>query len=357
MIKVLHYTPSYNYGGIETFTMETSKYLKDKCHFTYVVEVNVSEDKLKEIEKNNGDIIRIPNLTKEGFIKNFLACYRLFKDNDFDVVHVHDCNIRFFVMMFASFFKIKKRIYHIHSINFDGSFIAKKIKKFCFKLNLFFSNQILSCSNEAARIKLKNKKFTIINNGINVDKFKFNEIERKKMRSLLKINNNCKIILCVGRLSLVKNFSFMIDIMKKLTYNNADCKLIIVGDGEERENLIEKVEKNNIQKNVIFVGKQSEVEKYYSAADLFCLPSLREGLGIVLIEAQANGIPCIASVNVPKEVNITNEVVFIDTNNEEGWINQIEKKHKRYNKNKIINNKGYNIIDSSNKLYDVYVNE
>lgn len=359
MIKVLQYVPSYNYGGIETFTYNLNTQLYKKCKFVYVVEYDISKNTLDNLKKLNADVIRIPNLKDEGLIKHISSIIKIFKRNKFDVVHVHDCNIRFLIMLISKIYRVKKRIYHIHSINIGGSKIKQMIKKIGLLINIKCSTNIFACSKEAAETKIKNNEFLVINNGIDVDSFAFNIKQRNQVRKSLNVSKECLVLLAIGRLVPVKNYDFLIDLLSVLVQKNENIHLLLVGDGELQEALVKKVELLKLNDHVTFLGKQIEINKYYSAADILCVPSINEGLSIVLIEAQSNGLPCIASTNVPKETNITGKVKYIPANSKQDinkWANYIESENiNRYNKIDDIIKKGFDFKTSSKIVYDVYV--
>lgn len=358
MIRVLQYVPSFDYGGIETFVLNMNKELKDQFHFTYLIEVDINKDLQRKIYSYGADVVRINNMSKENFFGHIKQIRKVLKEGKYDVVHVHGCDLRIFVMLFAKIYGVKKRIYHLHSARIERH---EKIKKFFFNINIFLSNCLLACSKSAAEEMLgrNSKKAIIINNGIDLNKFKFNIRFRNQIRKELKILNDDIVIGHIGRLTEVKNQKFLIKIVEHIKHKN-NIKLIIIGDGELKEKLLKTVKENNIEENVIFLGFKEDTSKYYSAFDIFCLPSLCEGLGIVLIEAQANGLKCLASDNVPKESNVTGEIKFlgIQEENINDWSKQIEKNAKtRYNKLDILEKKGYSISSSAKKLASVYLDK
>lgn len=305
MLKVVQYIPAYNFGGIETFTYQINKELKNKCEFIYLVECNVDEKTVKKLSKNNSRIVRIPHMTREGFWKHFFAIKKFFKANKVDVLHVHDCDNRFFVMVFAKIYGVKTRIYHIHSKKFGGSIFGKFVKKIGIKINAKFATQCLSCSAEAANFK-KIKQYDIVNNCINAEKFSYNIEDRKKIRSKYSIPGENKVLLFVGRVESGKNVGFLIQLM--IFLKDKKCNLLIVGEGSELDNLKMMAKGLN---NIVFVGRKTDVLPYYSASDFLCLPSFSEGFPMVLLEAQANGLSCIVSNNVPKNVNLNGRVKFL----------------------------------------------
>lgn len=147
----------------------------------------------------------------------------------------------------------------------------------------------------------------IVPNAIEVDKYKFNNDNRKDIRKRLGIPDDAYVIGHVGRFDYQKNQSFLVDVFKKIQKSNPKAHLIMVGDGVDKNSIIDKIKYENIF-NVHIEPACAEVEKFYSAFDVFVLPSHFEGLGIVLIEAQANGLECVASDTVPRDANVVGNV-------------------------------------------------
>lgn len=357
MIEVLQYIPSFAFGGIESFVLNMNEELKEKFHFTYLVEVDINEEMKQKIKSYGADIIRIKNLTKESFFKNLKQIRNIIRNGKYDVVHVHGCDIRFFVMFFAKIYGVKKRIYHLHSARIERH---EKIKKIFMNINILLSNCLIACSKEAVEKMCPQniKNAIILKNAINIQKYKFDSKARQNIRDELKINNNDIVIGNVGRIVEVKNQQFLIDIVERYLLKNKNIRLLLVGEGELKENLKKMAEDKKILNYIYFVGERQDTFRYYSAMDIFCLPSLCEGLGMVLIEAQANGLQCIASLNVPTEANVTGNVEFLGIGKKDidKWIETIEKNaKKRYHKNDLLINAGYNIKESANKLAELYV--
>lgn len=310
MKKILQYVPSYSYGGIESFTYEINKRLKGRYEFCYLVEKDVDEKTAKKIEALGGEIIRIPNMTKESFWGYVGAVRKLFRSQKFDVVHVHDCNNRFLVTLVAKLHGVKCRVYHVHSKDIGGSLIARTIKKIGIKLNVWFSTVCLACSDEAAKAK-KIHKYKTMKNCISAEDFRYDKRRGDEIRKQYKILQDDTLLLFVGRVEKVKNVGFLLEVLKKMpAEKRKSFALLIIGDGTEMPQ-IKKVAKSINGSRIIIAGRQEGLADYYSASDYLCLPSLAEGFPITLLEAQANGLNCLASENVPNVVNLNKRVRFL----------------------------------------------
>ena len=143
--------------------------------------------------------------------------------------------------------------------------------------------------------KIYKRDIIVIPNGLDI--LKFNNLLKENIRKLMKISNDEKIIIFVGRLHPVKGIEYLIKALELIRQKNAKTKLIIVGDGEEMERLEKLVKELNLTNNVMFVGRISneDIPKYMTLSDVLVLPSLKEGFPITLLEAMASGLPIIAT--------------------------------------------------------------
>lgn len=355
MKKVLQYVPSYNYGGIESFLQGIESKLNGLYEFTYVIEQDINQDVKKDLSQYGAKVIRIPNLTKENPIKHILAIRNIFKTEKFDIVHVHGCDLRVFILLYAKLYKVKTRIYHIHSKRIESH---SKIKKLFMKINIALSNVIFACSQEAKNCMLKKSKrnVIIVKNGIDTEKYCFNNQKRLEYRKKLNIDKDTVVIGNVGRIVEVKNQKFLLDVLETYLNKGKKAKLIIVGDGELIGELKYIAKKKGIEENVLFLGKRKDTNELYSIFDVFCLSSLAEGFPIVLLEAQCNGLKCIVSNNVPREINITGDVVFLGIESKDviKWEQQLAiRKINNYNI-KRVKNAGYDLKDSTKQIIEIY---
>jgi glycosyltransferase involved in cell wall biosynthesis len=251
----------------------------------------------------------------------------------------------------ASIAGVQDRIVHSHNNGLRNSY-TKPFKMILHNMaKKFFSRYItsqLACSAEAANFMFtKGAEWKWIPNGINLDKFCFNEMKRKLMRENLKIKDNTVLIGNVGRLCYQKNQRFLLELFSKVRETCDDFILLLVGSGEDEKALRELAKELAIEDKVVFYGNSNDIVSLYCAMDIFVLPSHFEGLGIVAIEAQAMGLPVICSNYVPKEAMITGliEVLTIDEGTKP-WENKINEMRLRLDRKEVTNeirNAGYDI--------------
>jgi glycosyltransferase involved in cell wall biosynthesis len=176
--------------------------------------------------------------------------------------------------------------------------------------NLLCTNR-LACGNEAGNFMHGKHNFTVINNGIDTSRFFFNYQNRQEIRLSFELGDKI-VIGHVGTLNdSHKNQSFLIHILKKLVNINENYHLFLLGDGEDRSNLKQKVSRLGLESNTTFAGAVDDVAPFLSAFDLIVMPSFYEGLPLSLIEEQANGLNCIVSDVITEEVNVTGNVTFL----------------------------------------------
>ena len=316
MKKILHITYKMNTGGAEMFLMNVYRTIdRSKFQFIFLCSGNKKFDLEDEIIELGGKVIRTPDVKDVGPIKHIRNLKKIIKDEKIDVINAQTYYNSMFSMIAGKLSMVKVRIVHSHTTQngFDTSFkkiIYQKISKLIIN-NL--STKRLACEENAGK-SLFTKKFTVIKNGIVLDKFKFNNPLRIKYRNELKINDSTTVIGHVGRLDKVKNHEFLIDTFNEYRKMNKDSALLLIGDGKLMSELKDKVSKMNITKNVIFLGNQSKANEFYNVMDYFVFPSLYEGLPLTLIEAQTNGLNCLISDSIEKKVKITDSITFYSLN-------------------------------------------
>lgn len=365
-IKILYFVDRMLRGGIQSLVVEIVKNI-DKENFqidflllddgnTYEL-----EDKLKE---RNCNVYKLKNVwinTPFDYLKYCKEMNKFFRTigKDYDIVHLHSSSKNFMVLYYAKKYGIKIRIAHSHNTDFQTKNIIKKFIGNQFK-GLLKKNatDYMACSKDAGKWLFGNEKVIVLKNAINIKKFTFDNQTRNEIRDKYGIKDNEIVCGNVGRITEQKNHIFLINVFKKLYNQNKNYKLLLVGKGEETlEKELEKiVNENNITENVIFAGFQEKTYEYLNAMDLFVFPSKFEGLGIVLIEAQANGLSCIVSDKIPNEAIINSNVKILSLDREVDWVKTIQEINcTRILDNTKIKEAGYDILEEIKKLEKYYI--
>lgn len=295
--------------------------------------------------------------------------YYLISTKKYDVIHVHsDVSYKLFLYALASKFAGAKCILiHSHSTGVEGRYRKIKLLLQCIaRIGVpFIADYFLACSQKAAewmfpKNVLKRKNFTLINNGINTKKFKFDWQMRNIVRKKFNLEKNF-VIGHVGRFSYPKNHLFLIDIFKEIIKNKPEAKLILIGSYVGNPTYLSKtknrVKQLGIEKSVLFMGLRNDVPQLMQAMDCFVLPSRFEGLPIVGIEAQAAGLPCFFSDTITQELGITKLAHFISLNESPAkWAEIIlnNRKTERKDMQPEIAAEGYDVKYEIHKLEKIY---
>lgn len=356
-IKVLYITPGLNNcGGIESYCMNYYRNMSENIHIDFITHDIKDDNYKKEIENNGGKVYNVYPLGLKTMFKSIKQIKQFFANhNDYDIIHCNMANAAIFYFYYAKKNGMDVRILHSHQDNYADK-LSHKLRNIPL---IYFGKKYttvgMACSKKAGDFLFKNKDYIIVNNAIDLEKYSYNAETRKKIRKDLKLKDNEILLGTVGRLTEQKNQKYLIDILKLL--NDSKYKLIIIGEGHLEEKLKNKAKELNLEDNIIFTGSVNNVEEYMQAMDIFLLPSLYEGLGIVNIEAQVSGLPTIVSDNVPQEANATDLIKFVSLKYIENWIEEIKNTQIKNRHSYIddVSKNGFNIKEESKKLEKIYV--
>lgn len=235
--------------------------------------------------------------------------------DNYDIYHLHTPSLAFFTLKHIKEYSSAAIIIHSHSSLSSTNKVKACINKFLSKDCKKYADCYIACSDNAAKYlfgvqSTYTQKIVILNNAIDPKKFFFDSKCRERTRQRLGLRDN-KCIVHVSNYSKMKNSLFLVEIIELLEEKMPGAyKLLLVGDGPQRKKLETHLNKSKGTHSFIFVGRTENVERYLNAGDFFVLPSLKEGLPLSVVEAQANGMRCLVSDSVTKEVDIGN-VLFL----------------------------------------------
>ena len=360
-----------NTGGNGAFSLVQYlyKYLKDDYIFDYFSMGNFTQDIVwNEIIKTGGKCYsaNLRNNKLVGHVKLPFVFYKCLKQNNYNTVHIHSevAYKHFLYGIAAKFAGVRQIIIHSHSSSIDGD--NKGFKYFCHIILRTFVNRLgtdfLACSGPAAewmfnKRTLNSNNFRYLHNGIAPSAYKFSKEKRNDKRRELGITTNI-VLGHVGALKKVKNQERLLDIIKDL--NDPQYKLLLIGDGDDREKLENKAKSLYIKNQILFLGNRTDVADLLQAIDVMVFPSFFEGIPMALIEAQATGIPIVASDGINKAIEINDNIRFVslkETNDK--WIKvikEIKDNHIGEQGNINVSLSDYNIEKSANELKKVYMN-
>lgn len=327
---------------------------RDKIQFDFLVHNLENDAYREEIEGLGGRIFILDRLN----FKNPLKYKRdldniLEKHKEFSILHCHFRGTEAIILKEAKKHDLIT-ISHNHGPQ-KYSKVKSLIRSFLKKDVLKYSDLRLSCSDKIGRDFYGKGSYIKINNGIDTEKYKFDEDIRRKIRRDLSLSDKY-VLINVGSLSDIKNQAFLIRLMPDLLKKNPDTSLLLVGDGPIKNELENLCKDLKVKDQVIFLGNSDRVNELLMAADIFLFPSKREGLGISAIEAQASGLVSLLSTNVPREAGISERARFIALDKDK-WTYEILYYRGSIRKNVIedIRRKGYDIETSVKKLSNIYL--
>ena len=357
-VRVLHIGLSSNAGGIENVVHSWIPYLPKWLQFDFI---NV-EDKPIAFEDdfiNAGAKIHKISARKKNPIRSYIQLKSILEKNQYDFVHHHIMGLSWpETVLITNRYSIKSTvILHSHcAINKHISLkyrLWHKIGKFRLRNARFLR---VACGDDAGRNMYGENQFLLIENGIDLKECAYSEENRIKIRSQYNIDDGKLVVGHVGRATPPKNYPFIIEAFAELLEKVPDACLLLIGNVDKDAEVQNLIKNFNVQKNVICTGYVKNPKTYYSAMDVFFMPSHYEGLSVALVEAQASGLPCVVSQNVARESAISELVTFVSIDDCKKAVNALVNIQKfpmdRVNV-KIDNN--YNIINSSQKMFRYYL--
>jgi glycosyltransferase involved in cell wall biosynthesis len=300
---------------------------RDEIMFDFVVhgEKGHYEDEAAAL---GARIFRAPTRS-QGFFKSILAMRKIYKAHpEYDCVIVcTEHAFAFIELAIAWFCGVKTRAAWSHFSDYQGrSRLKRRVHFFARPFLRLFANMYLACTKDAGYWLFGKNFATIVNNAINLDKFKFSQEARDKIREKHKLDGGKYAIGMVGRLVHVKNHAFALEVLAKIRAAEAgkDTVMLIIGDGELKNQLVANCHRLKISESVIFTGAAENIHEYYQALDLLLIPSFHEGLTLAAVEAQASGLPVLLSDTVSPDTKISELASFkSQADGAESWADAI----------------------------------
>ncbi len=362
-IRVAEIVGKWCGGGVESVLMNYFRHIdRNKVQFDFICDSDSTDIPYEEIESLGGRVILCPPYQK--IFKYIKALKKIFKENNYQIVHSNINALSVFPLYAAKKAGVPVRIAHSHSTSNKKEWKKTLIKNILRPFSKKYATKYFACTEHAGRWLFGNKAFdlgkvVIINNGIDLNKYAFNEKVRKIKRKEIGLTDSDIVIGHIGRFMEQKNHDFLVDIFYELHKDNKNYKLMLLGQGPLQDKIKNKVGYLGINNDVYFLGQKTDAYDYYQAMDLFLFPSLYEGLGMVFVEAQCSGLPCIASTEVPKIAKVSKNVHFIALNKPiNAWtkiINESIGKERKADLDKI-KSAGYDIVTEAKKLEKEYLN-
>lgn len=312
------------------------------------------------IRSYGGEIIHIPS-PSANYRKYFCTLKRLIREHQYDVVHAHTMFNVGWAMLAATQCGVPVRIAHAHSALMPGKQSTKVMvyEAAMRKLILDNATDLVACGVDAGNRLFGEKAFrergTLILNGIDTAAFAFDEAARNQIRSELGWED-AFLIGHVGHLATVKNQSYLLERMTEILRRKPNARLVLLGEGDARPMLERRIRDLGLPDVVKMTGNVRNVPDYLSAMDVFAFPSLYEGMPLSILEVQANGLPCILSTGVPKDVYQSDLIRPLSLDEPEKWVEAIctakRKNSEAYAMR--LHDAGFDTQTAMRKIYDIY---
>lgn len=336
-IRVLQVLGGLNRGGAETMVMNLYRNIdRNKIQFDFIKHTESKcayDDEIKEL---GGRIYSIPKYKVYNHFQYKKAWNNFLKKHpEYKIIHGHVRSTATIYLKIAKKYGLYT-IAHSHSTS-SGKGIKAIIKNMLQFRIRYIADFFMGCSQDANEWlfgkKIANsEKCFVLPNAIEVEKYKYNEEIARKIKAEFNIKNDEIVVGHIGRFSYMKNHKFLIEIFEKLC-KTENCKLLLVGDGELKNDIQNIVKNKHLENKVIFTGVRSDVNEILQAMDIFVMPSIFEGLPVTLIEAQASGVPSLIANTITKEVDITPLIYRENLKNEPLiWTNKIKDILKNFNR-------------------------
>lgn len=361
MIKVLHYGLSENRGGIETYLNKLwSNIDKSQFHFDFL-DTNLGKPCFYDEFREMGSEFYKITPRRISIYKNKKDLKDLFTNERFSIVHFHLNTLSYILPIKIALKQGCKVIVHSRSSNSPNSIITKVLHYLnFFVLNAFYKDRIIKVAvSKVAGEWMFGKKntFTVINNGVDIERFKYDHTKRVQKRDELDIENKF-VIGHVGALNFPKNHDYLFRVFKSYLVYHKDTVLVLVGDGKLKLHLSDLASKLEIADKVKFLGSRKDTPELLFAMDILLFPSRYEGFPNVLLEAQTTGLPCIISNKITKEIVVSRECKILSISESPNkWADEIHKNYFNIDREtayKNVETKGYSIKKEIAKIEKLY---
>ena len=360
-IRVLQIMGIVESGGVESVIMNYYRHIdRSKVQFDFVMHKGGNTNYIDAVKSMGARVYEITPYTK-NLVTFTYEIYKIIKNGHYDIVHSNMNSLSGFPLFAAWLAGARVRILHNHTTDTKAEGFRTVIKRTLRPFAKMFANQYWACSKLAAEWMYGKKavdsgKVTIINNAIDLNKFAFSQEKRDALRNELGLEGKF-VVGHVGRFMKQKNHEFLIDIFAEVAKQKENAVLLLIGEGPLRVAIREKVNELHLENKVLFLGVRNDVADLYNVMDVFALPSFYEGLPVVGVEVQANGLPFLCSDQVTREIFISDSIKLLALNDgAEKWAEEIlsTKRVAFAETLKSMRESGFDIVNEARTLEKIY---
>jgi len=335
-IRILHVLGLFDYGGAESLIMNIFRNIdRTEIMFDFVVHSEKKGAFEDEAQSLGSQIYRVSKYTVKNHFSYIKEWEKIFTEHpEYEIIHGHVRSTASIYLKIAKKYGLKT-IAHSHSIS-SGTGIQAVIKNVMQKNIRKYADYYFACSAEAGKWLfgdniVNNPNFYIMKNAIEASKFMFNSSIRMKMRKELGLTDQV-VVGHIGRLHPSKNHERILNVFQEFQKSVPSSHLLLIGDGELKDNIVHRIKELNLNDKVTMLGSRQDTNDLLQAMDVLLFPSFYEGLGISIVEAQANSLPCVISDVIPTEAIFTDIVSSISLNEDDSfWVSRM---HQAINKNR-----------------------
>lgn len=357
-IRVLQVVPAMNAGGMETFIMNVYRAIdRSQVQFDFLYHYDMPCFYDDEIRALGGRIYKL-TVRQDNDLPTYLHQLNTFfaQHTEYRVIHGHYSGFGMFYNPAAKRQGITVRAGHSHNTNYEHNLVGRLDRM----MSHFFVNGLthrFACGMEAGKALYRGRDFVFLPNGVDAAAFAPDAAARAAVRAELGIAPDAPVYGHIGRFTQQKNHTYLLDIFEKILERRPDARLLLLGEGPLLPQVQEKA--GPLGKAVIFAGVRKNTRDFYSAMDAFLLPSLFEGLPVVMVEAQAAGLPCFVSDTVDRACAFSSRVQFLPLEKPQVWADAVLAAPLDRDPDALahVRSAGYDIVTTAAALQEFYLKE
>ena len=353
-------------GGTDAYLLNFFEQVRGVDVAIDFLTTKIDKELQEELHAKGARLFEVPSLRQGRQQKKQIM--KLIEENEYDVCYMNiSTAINNKGIKAARAMDVKKRIIHSHSAGNDCDKPLRRIALNTLhrlkKSRLYKAGTMFLAPSKKAGLwmfppkVIFSQQFHVIKNAIDTKKYAFDKSRRDEVRNEFGFSPKSKVVGFVGNFCYQKNVFYMIEVFHEICKKEQSFALMMVGDGPHLEKAKQMAREKGLEDKVLFLGRRSDVASLMQGMDIFVLPSRFEGLGIVGLEAQAAGLPCVFSNKVPDEVIVTENCTFLPLRNKERWADAIidVSSIKRKDQSEKIRLLGYDIFDQKNELREIII--
>ncbi len=349
-------TVRFRLNGITSVIMNYYRNMdRTATSIDFVVKNEISEEYRAELEGNGAAVYYIPRNSNP--LRYMWQLYRVCKEGGYDVVHIHGNSAMMLPdVLPALFARVPVRIVHSHNTTCSHVTLHKLLSPLfrrCYTHGF-------ACGEDAGRWLYGKHPFTVLKNGIELEQYRYDPAVREEYRAQIGAGDRT-VIGHVGNFIEQKNHTFLLDWFAELVKEDDRYLLLLLSDGALLDEMKAKAHRLGLDDKVLFMGKSTKARCYFQAMDLFVLPSLHEGLPVVLVEAQAAGLPCLVADTVATEANLTGSLRYLPIDSTRVWVDAVRETapaHDRAAQSgawiQKITAAGYDVVANADRMKELY---